>query len=725
MIFRRDIIQDGRQLVSLVPTPSPCWRTYHFILLTSLTVSSRNTYFKHGATQCTYGNNACLTRKNDEALGVHVSAARTALVLLCPEHMYMFLCLLSASLQGVLLSVPEAMEDLQSMKRLWVHEVLRVYLDRLVDDADRQWLVETLCEVCNTKLNEEMPDLFSRIASSSQQVTNERLTTSYSIKKPSNVGEAELRGLIFCDFANPKADTRNYIEVLDIDHLKGVCKGYLNEFNNMTKKPMNLVLFRCSEEAEEKKRTGMTLVRNYHIISMERLPKSIEHGEKNRGCWDSNLGPPKHESKRFETVDILNITMSTLHKSTGLRAYVLLGQSVNRDAPGVCHRSLVVEIPAVLSEHRVGTVSILISANTPGFRSGMYVRARQVAWHEGEPPQQWYDMRPAPVSRPHYDIRKISCHCGDACVRNSGNPFDRQAAQSAACSTAVDQFAFLLCNLSCTKVHTAADTRQRYEMYEYTVWYISARSMHVALWCVCRWALEHLSRVCRILKQPRGHGLLVGPSGSGRQSLARLAAHITEYELHQRHSYPSLSLTLDTPRLNTTNIIITTTTTTALTPLPLQPTLPLLPLPPPFLPPRPTFNITTTTITTTTNTSTAQLSPPSSSPLPPPSSSLLPPPLPQLLPPPRSPSLSELPRPLLRSSPLPLPTPSPAQFPRPGHRVFACGNRAGRCRWSAGFLGDLPFLPPFHSGVAPYSPQSPPSTFKTSLLRAAQISQLK
>ncbi|KAJ8877806.1 hypothetical protein PR048_022263 [Dryococelus australis] len=32
--------------------------------------------------------------------------------------------------------------------------------------------------------------------------------------------------------------------------------------------------------------------------------------------------------------------------------------------------------------------------------------------------------------------------------------------------------------------------------------------------------------------------------------------------------------------------------------------------------------------------------------------------------------------------------------PLPGNRIFASGNRAGRCRWSAGFLGDLPFPPP-------------------------------
>ncbi|KAJ8871799.1 hypothetical protein PR048_028139 [Dryococelus australis] len=37
--------------------------------------------------------------------------------------------------------------------------------------------------------------------------------------------------------------------------------------------------------------------------------------------------------------------------------------------------------------------------------------------------------------------------------------------------------------------------------------------------------------------------------------------------------------------------------------------------------------------------------------------------------------------------------------------IFACGNCAGRCRWSAGYLGDLPRTPILHSGTAPYSPR--------------------
>ncbi|KAJ8888216.1 hypothetical protein PR048_007703 [Dryococelus australis] len=58
------------------------------------------------------------------------------------------------------------------------------------------------------------------------------------------------------------------------------------------------------------------------------------------------------------------------------------------------------------------------------------------------------------------------------------------------------------------------------------------------------------------------------------------------------------------------------------------------------------------------------------------------------------------------------------------HRILACGNRAGRYRWSEGSLGDLLFPPALVSGTASYSPLSPSSALKTTLSRAAQISLL-
>jgi dynein heavy chain len=54
-------------------------------------------------------------------------------------------------------------------------------------------------------------------------------------------------------------------------------------------------------------------------------------------------------------------------------------------------------------------------------------------------------------------------------------------------------------------------------------------------------AVEHVLRVCRVLRRPAGHVLLIGVGGSGKQSLARLAAFMVDYSVVSPKSHPSYS----------------------------------------------------------------------------------------------------------------------------------------------------------------------------------------
>lgn len=127
----------------------------------------------------------------------------------------------------------ESVESKTVFIRLWVHEILRVFGDRLIDTNDRVWLFEKIKETVLGAFKESFEHVFEDLPKINDQLTEE-----------------SMKSLIFGNFMDVDAiqEERKYEEILSMEDYKNVALSCLEDYNNTHRNKMNIVLFRYALE---------------------------------------------------------------------------------------------------------------------------------------------------------------------------------------------------------------------------------------------------------------------------------------------------------------------------------------------------------------------------------------------------------------------------------------------------------------------------------------------
>ena len=173
----------------------------------------------------------CIEQVVSSTLELHKFAVKTMLPTPNRTHYLFNLRDFSRVILGVLLSAPESMEDLRAMKRLWIHEAMRVYYDRLVDDSDKSNLFHVVKKTVTSKMKEDFHELLNVLSTDGKEVS-----------------ENDMRALTYNDFMNPTEDEKFYRENTDMEKMRETVTGSLEEYNKTSRKPMDLVLFNFALE---------------------------------------------------------------------------------------------------------------------------------------------------------------------------------------------------------------------------------------------------------------------------------------------------------------------------------------------------------------------------------------------------------------------------------------------------------------------------------------------
>uniref|UniRef100_A0A8B9MHC5 Dynein axonemal heavy chain 3 n=1 Tax=Accipiter nisus TaxID=211598 RepID=A0A8B9MHC5_9AVES len=135
----------------------------------------------------------------------------------------------SRVIKGVLLC-PHTHLQVNKLIRLWIHEVYRVFYDRLVDEEDRKVFFQMVQETTSNTFKQSFNKVLSHLSPTGK------------------ISDDNIRNLFFGDYLKPDSNVKVYDEITDLKQLTTVMEYYLEEYNNISKAPMSLVMFKFAIE---------------------------------------------------------------------------------------------------------------------------------------------------------------------------------------------------------------------------------------------------------------------------------------------------------------------------------------------------------------------------------------------------------------------------------------------------------------------------------------------
>ena len=137
--------------------------------------------------------------------------------------------------QGLLRLDPRAVaEDKNELYGLWMHENLRVFQDRMVNNEDREWFRDLIDKTAREKLGVGWDEVVAlpEATRPPEEADNEDWVPPPRVDR-----------LIYGDYMIPGAEPRVYQRVKDRSELQRVVEEALDDYNGETTAPMKLVMF--------------------------------------------------------------------------------------------------------------------------------------------------------------------------------------------------------------------------------------------------------------------------------------------------------------------------------------------------------------------------------------------------------------------------------------------------------------------------------------------------